>query len=153
MPGKPRLAGRSIELYRDFLVQKVAFFKTLSKKHKRWIDFKTTVLHFLRCREGLLRSENGALEVPKQLLGGSPRENWKGGRKERPKALRGRSESAQTTLRGAQRTLRGPSEDVQMADWQRCTSNTEVDRNRTPASAPAPAPALATEPFWARVPG
>ena len=59
----------------------------------------------------------------------------------------GRSEGAQTMLRGAQRTLRGPSEDVQMADWQRCTSNTEVDRNRT--RAPAPAPALATEPFGA----
>ena len=48
---------------------------------------------------------------------------------QRAEALRGRSESAQTTLRGAQRTLRGRSEDVQMADWQRCTSNTELDCN------------------------
>ena len=45
-PGKAGLAGRSIELYRDFLVQKVAFFKTFPKNHKRGIDFKTAVLHF-----------------------------------------------------------------------------------------------------------
>ena len=74
-------------------------------------------------------------------------------RKEIERSAQRRSEDAQTTLRGAQRTLRGRSEDVQMADWQRYTSNTEVDRNRTPAPASAPAPALATEPFWARVPG
>ena len=72
-------------------------------------------------------------------------------RKEVERSAQRCSEDAQRALRGAQRTLRGPSEDVQMADWQRCTSNTEVDRNRTPALAPAPA--LATEPFWARVPG
>ena len=35
--------------------------------------------------------------------------------------------SAQRHSEDAQRTLRGRSEDVQMADWQRCTSNTEVD--------------------------
>ena len=35
--------------------------------------------------------------------------------------------SAQRHPEDAQRTLRGRSEDVQMADWQRCTSNTEVD--------------------------
>ena len=73
-PGKKKLTGRSIELYRDFLVQKVAFFKTLSKKHEQGIDFKTAALHFLRCSEGLLRGENGALEVAKQLPGSSPRE-------------------------------------------------------------------------------
>ena len=48
---------------------------------------------------------------------------------ERSEALRGRSGGAQTTLRGGQMTLRGSSEDVQMADWQRSTSNTEVDCN------------------------
>ena len=46
MPSKAGLTGRSIELYRDLLVQKVAFFKTVSKKHKEGIDVKTAVLHF-----------------------------------------------------------------------------------------------------------
>ena len=73
-PGKAGLAGRSIELHRDSRAEKVAFFKTFSKKHKRYIDFKTAVLHFQQCSEGLLRAENTALELPKQLLGGSPRE-------------------------------------------------------------------------------
>ena len=53
-------------------------------------------------------------------------------RKEVDRSAQRRSEDAkgaQTTLRGAQRTLRGSSEDVQIADWQRCTSNTEVDCN------------------------
>ena len=34
-PGKTGLAGRSIELHRDSKAEKVAFFKTFSKKHKR----------------------------------------------------------------------------------------------------------------------
>ena len=34
-PGKTGLTTRSIELYRDFRVEKVAFSRTFSKKHKR----------------------------------------------------------------------------------------------------------------------
>ena len=76
-------------------------------------------------------------------------------RKEVERSAQRHSEDAQRALRRRSAALRGRSEAArrtfQMADWQRCTSNTEVDRNRTPA--PAPAPALATEPFWAQVPG
>ena len=56
-----------------------------------------------------------------------------GSRKEVERTAQRRSEDAQRALRRRSEALRGRSEDrsedVQMADWQRCTSNTELDSN------------------------
>ena len=75
----------------------------------------TAALYFERCREGFLRGGGRCSEGSKAVSGRL--------------SQRGIERRYKGAPRVTQRTLRGRSEDVQMADWQRCTSNTEVDCN------------------------